>query len=128
MSVWNDVEHSHTICASINGGHVKENTPAPSAYTCTHIMQHVRSPRTQKLHEISSSNVSPLFYLNIIFNHNPLYTLIYLAHRGLSLKIFHHGKNWSLVFAAIQKESLPFPDHCGMLKNDGTTLDGHLTQ
>jgi hypothetical protein len=89
-------------------------------------MQH--SPRSQKLHEIVSSNVAPLFYLNITFNHNPLYTLIHLAHRGLSLKKFHHGKNWSLVFAAIQKEPLPFPYHHGMLKNDDATVERHLTQ
>jgi len=128
MSVWNDVQHSHTICASVNGGHVKDNTPAPCAYTCTHVMQHVRSPRSQKLHETASSNVSPLFYLNIIFSHNPPYTLIHLAHCALRLKKFHHGKNWSLVFAAIQKEPLPFPYHCGMLKNYDTTVEGHLTQ
>jgi hypothetical protein len=69
----------------------------------------------------------PLFYLNIIFNHNPLDTSIHLAHCGLSLKKFHHGKNRSLVFAAIGKEPFPFPHHCGMFKNDDTTVEGHLT-
>jgi hypothetical protein len=64
-----------------------------------------------------------LFYLNIIFNNNPLGTSIHLAHCGLSLKKFHHGKNWSLVFVALQKPPA-FPHHCEVLKTDDTTVKG----
>jgi len=64
-----------------------------------------------------------LFYLNIIFNNNRLGTSIHLAHCGLSLKKFHHGKNWSLVFVAIQKPPA-FPHHCEVLKTDDTTVKG----
>jgi hypothetical protein len=53
--------------------------------------------------------------------------MIHLAHRSLSLKKLHHGKNWSLVFVANHKEPLPFPHHPGRSKNYDTTVEGHRT-
>jgi hypothetical protein len=54
------------------------------------------------------SNVAPLFHLNIILKHNPLSMLIRSSHCGSSLKKFHRGKNWSLVFAAVHNSHFHF--------------------